>query len=155
VPRLHAPLLLQIPVQEGDVIILATDGLFDNLWEEQVGGGVGIVETGCAAYIEQHKVPAEFTYELMDKVQPKSKLAGFAAANRNSHSQSMALCPLPVLPLTLSACLPHCPVHYRLLRQPHSCVGLGSKRPPAAQLHWHRSWLPWHTRSHVTPMPGT
>ncbi|KAL6748610.1 hypothetical protein V8C86DRAFT_2873510 [Haematococcus lacustris] len=28
--------LYQLPVQEGDIIIVASDGLWDNLWDEQV-----------------------------------------------------------------------------------------------------------------------
>ena len=30
------PPLTQLPVKEGDLVVMGTDGLWDNLWEEQV-----------------------------------------------------------------------------------------------------------------------
>jgi serine/threonine protein phosphatase PrpC len=32
----HQFVLLQFSLQPGDVVIMATDGLWDNLWDEQV-----------------------------------------------------------------------------------------------------------------------
>ena len=35
-PTCRAPPSLQLALEPGDVIILATDGLFDNMWDEQL-----------------------------------------------------------------------------------------------------------------------
>ena len=34
--RFHILIFLQFTLQEGDVVVMASDGLFDNIWDEQV-----------------------------------------------------------------------------------------------------------------------
>lgn len=46
--------MYEIPLEEGDVVILATDGLFDNLWDEQLLELVDeALQVGCVLVFTQ------------------------------------------------------------------------------------------------------